>query len=75
MAVATHHVSPARLTAVRDVGFPILLLTGSQDQLIHDDNMKGLYAQLKSDHIQIHIYDDAGHGVADKLIQNFEEGQ
>lgn len=76
-AVTTHHVTDDELHHLRDRGFPILVLGARQDQCINVSHALRLNELLASDHTELFVFEDAGHGLllqhidaaADKLLE------
>jgi len=62
-AVLSHNVNHARLVEIRDAGFPILIIGGKMDRLLHPGNSEYLASALSSSHTRIAWYENAGHGV------------
>ncbi|CAE7340777.1 rutD [Symbiodinium pilosum] len=60
LAVLTHHVSKARCQQLRDLGVPVLVLTGSDDCLVRPYN-----SVIIADHFEtkVHTLKNAGHGL------------
>ena len=69
MAVASHHMSREKLRIIRNAAFPILLLAGKKDRVIHYSSMQQLYSLLKSPRTKMHTFTDAGHGLINQYYQ------
>ncbi|GAB9471069.1 Dead deah box rna [Globisporangium polare] len=62
-ALVLHFVSDERLLAVRDQGYPILIVGAQEDQAIDVSHTHHFQQVLTGDHVTSKIYDGAGHGV------------
>ena len=60
LAVLTHHVSKARCQQLRQLGVPVLVLTGTEDCLVRPVN-----SEIIADHFEtkVHAMKHAGHGL------------
>ncbi|EQC36104.1 hypothetical protein SDRG_06221 [Saprolegnia diclina VS20] len=62
-ACLKHSMSPRRLRAIREAGFPILVVGAGQDRLLHFHNTEILYDHLQGELTTKLIYQQSGHGV------------
>ncbi|KAJ3114558.1 hypothetical protein HK098_007309 [Nowakowskiella sp. JEL0407] len=58
-AVITHHVGPKRLAEIRNAGFPILVITGNNDSILHQPSSSEYLAQALG--ARYEVLDNAGH--------------
>ncbi|RKP14173.1 alpha/beta-hydrolase [Piptocephalis cylindrospora] len=59
-AVLRHHIGKGRLSKIRDAPYPVLVLTGAEDNLIRPSNSRYLAGQLDG---QLEVYSGAGHAL------------
>lgn len=57
-AIATHYVSDARLRAIAAAGFPVLVMTGTEDTLVNPQNSRILADALGA---ELAVFEGAGH--------------
>ncbi|OQR82197.1 serine protease family S33 [Thraustotheca clavata] len=62
-ACLKHNVSPKRLNAIQQGGFPILIVGAGQDRLLHPNNSNILYEGLQGAWTKKIIFENSGHGV------------
>ncbi|KAJ3110031.1 hypothetical protein HDU96_006973 [Phlyctochytrium bullatum] len=77
-AALTHYVSPTRLKAIRDSKIPVLVCTGTWDNLIHPSNSEYIAKMLET---KVEYFHGAGHAVPSEcpvefnaLIKSFIDG-
>lgn len=69
-ALIFHFVSDERLRAIRDHGYPILLVGATEDVAIVFAHTQKFQKLLAADHVYSKIYDDAGHAL---FLQHIDE--
>jgi pimeloyl-ACP methyl ester carboxylesterase len=70
-AVMTHNMTEEKLTRLRDSGVPIVIGTGTKDNLVHYQNSEYLASVLNP--VEFHIWEGAGHGLPLEKFQEFNE--
>jgi pimeloyl-ACP methyl ester carboxylesterase len=68
LAIRTHFVSNARLLAINDCGFPVLIVTGMKDILIPPAESICLREHMTGDHVHTLFIENAGHGVTLQFV-------
>ncbi|KAH9097489.1 hypothetical protein Ae201684P_000967 [Aphanomyces euteiches] len=63
LAVLCHNMSLDRLHAIRDAGFPILVVGAAQDVMMHPSHSHWLARAFEAPHTRFIQFQDAGHGV------------
>ena len=62
-AIHRYQVSPAQFHAIRDAGYPILIVAGAMDILVAMERTIELYKGLASDHTQRKGFEKGGHAL------------
>ncbi|KAJ3060207.1 hypothetical protein HDU98_003804 [Podochytrium sp. JEL0797] len=68
-AAISHHVSPARLKAIADSQIPVMVVTGTWDNLVRPANSYYLVRHLKPRVFR--VFEGAGHAVATEYYQEY----
>lgn len=59
-AVLRHHIGKERLSRIRDAPYPVLVVTGTEDNLVRPSNSRYLAGQLDG---QLEIFEGVGHAL------------
>ncbi|KAJ3393226.1 hypothetical protein HDU92_007921 [Lobulomyces angularis] len=69
-AILTHHVSKERLHILRDSGIEILVVTGTEDNLVKPENSEYLAKNLNA---KLIVFEDAGHNPHNQLQKDYND--
>ncbi|KAK9709658.1 hypothetical protein K7432_008894 [Basidiobolus ranarum] len=69
-AVVRHYVSKDRLHQIRDLGFPIAVVTGTDDNLVKPSNSYYLARELKA---HLEVYENSGHAIPAEQEDRYNE--